>query len=437
MTALAEAYKLEELLALLFKAEKWLVDDIDRTFPIRLFRQGRRSGAEPVLASVFNGLGKALADNPDLSRMMRRFDRAYDEVLARTAHREVALRKLAKERAKWQSTKKAMAKKDPSGTEELIAWIDRDIEERLAIARRRGRPAHAVAPTKAKKPTKKLTKAEAKAAKQAEAAAIRRAEEQARRTYEAFVTAMTDSDPDTFLSFAKLAAYFKHDDPVWGRIAEKVAASGSANKAINAIQGVLGEALAMRNAWVVDSIVRATERADQLAGKLGADWEVVYTQLPVFAGTRSGGMGELYDASIWLVKKSAGVEGEVLDAAPVFVLQVKSGVVSEAAEQMRKDFTRELGDRVRLPAATGEQARRDYRINNLQALLRREGVKPSSAAVGELTTQRVLVAPRPPSDTSIHRNLPPATAIEYVEGLLERPKIKRCSEAIAKALRGK
>jgi hypothetical protein len=437
MTPVAHAHRLERALAEVLEEEKWLLDDLDRAVPFRLFRQARRSGAEPALESVFRGLRKALDDHPDLAKLLRRFDRAYDEVLARAANPEVALRKLAKERARWRSMRDVMRKRDRSGTEDLVAWLERDIEERFAIARSRGRRPQPTA-RKPGEPHKKPTKAELKAAKRAEAAAIKRAGEEARRTYEAFVTAMAESDPDSFYSFAKLAAYFKPDDPVWGRIADKVARAGSPRKAVNAIQGVLGEALAMRHAWVVDSIVRATKRAERLAERLGPDWEVVYTELPVVAGTKSGGMGELYDASIWVVRKSKGKPDEVLEAAPVFVLQVKSGTVSEATDQMRKDFTRELSSSiVRLPLASGVKptpATRDYRIQNLHGLMRREGVAPARGRVGELTTQRVLVAPRPPSDRSIHR-LPPGTAIEYVEGLMQQRRIKRCSDGVAKALR--
>jgi hypothetical protein len=433
VSAIGDAYELERSLARLFELEKHLVDDIDRTFPIRLFRQGRRMGAEPVLESVYRGVRKALKDHPDLSVMMSRFDVAYEQALVRGADRTVVLNKLAKERRAWEDAKKLLAKKDPRETEDLIAWIDRDIEERMAIARKlSGRDSGLAAKPGKKAGTAKKLGGAKKPLKQAEVDAAKQAEA-AREAYEGFVEAMSRSDPDTFVSFEKLASYFKHDDPIWGRIAEKVAAHRSGKKAIDAIQGVLGEALAMRHAWVVDSVVRATERAERIAAKLGREWEVVYTQLPVVGSTKTGGMGELYDASVWVVKKSKGVEGEVLEAAPVFVLQVKSGNVKTAVEQTGRDFTRELKGKVRLPVAA-QKGPREFNIRNLKDLLKKNQVKPTRGKLGDMTTQRILVAPRPPSERSIRANLPPGTAIEYVEALMAKNAMNKCSERIAKAI---
>lgn len=85
---------------------------------------------------------------------------------------------------------------------------------------------------------------------------------------------------------------------------------------------MIGEALALRNAWVVDGIVKATERAQHIASKLGKDWDVVFAQMPVTASTRGGGMGEIYDASVWIVTKG---KREPLKAAPRLVLQERHG----------------------------------------------------------------------------------------------------------------
>jgi hypothetical protein len=436
VTAISEALELERVLGRLLKEEEWLAEDIARSFPIRLFRQARKVGAEPVLESLFRGMGKALAEHPHLSDLMLRFDRAYEQALVRKVNRDVALKALSKERANWQSIKRALVAKDRGATEDLVTWIDRDLEERLAIVRKRaGRNRENIA-TPVRKP-KSISTAALKTAK---AEATQRAE-RARRVYAAFGDAMADSSPEEFPAFARLAAYLKHDDPVWGRIAEKLE-SAESTQIESAIQGVLGEALALRNTWVVDSIVQATGRAERLAAKLGSDWEVVFTQLPVLASTKGGGIGELYDASIWVVKKTKGIKGEVLEAAPVFVLQVKSGSVREAVAQTGTDFTREFGDIVRLPvagkAAAERAATRDFRIQNLKELLTRQGVKPSKkGGFSELATQRILVAPRPPSAYSLRGKLPPGTAIEYVDAVMSKSELNYCTKRFTKTLKKK
>ena len=132
------------------------------------------------------------------------------------------------------------------------------------------------------------------------------------------------------------------------------------------------------------------------------------------------------------------MQGEVLEAAPVFVLQVKSGSVREAVAQTSTDFTRELGDIVRLPAAAKgaaeRTATRDFRIRNLKELpIERGALKKGN--LNELTTQRILVAPRPPSESSLRAKLPPGTAIEYVDAVMGKSELTDCSKRFAKALK--
>jgi hypothetical protein len=427
VTVIAEAYELERSLGTLMKTEKWLVEDLERAFPVRFFRESRQVGAEPALEGVLTGLRKAFADHPKLPEVMADFEVAYRASLGAAGKQEVALNKLTKARAEWREIRDALLKEDRAASEDLVAWMERDIEERMAIARKRsGRGASSKASPTAKgaKPLQLVKATEAELAKRIE---------QTARTYEAFVTSMADANPEFFPAFAKLGAYLREDDPAWGRIAAKLAEHGprtSAEDLSKAIHGIIGEALAMKNAWVVDRVVTASERATQLAAKLGGEWDAVITELPVLASTKSGGMGELYDASIWVVNRKTG------EAAPVFVLQVKAGKVSEAADQIGRDFARELGDKVRLPAPTkGDPP--SYDILNLRELLERERVKPGKGTLGDLSTQRVLVAPRPPSDASLRRALPRATAIEYVESVLSKQESLSCSHAIAKAWRRK
>jgi hypothetical protein len=408
-----------------------LADDIGRTFPIRLFRQGRREGAEPVLEAALAGVRRALAKDPALTTLMHQFDAAFERAIRPSKH-GLGLKKLEEEHARWRHTKDWLQKTDRQGTEELVAWLDRDITERMTIARRYSRRGAA---KKAKTPR---TKTERSAKERAE---------QAREAYDAFVESWW-SQPDE-RAFARLAAYFKEDDPLWDRIAEKVAAHRAGKDSgdvVHAIQGVIGEALALRNAWVVDSIVTAAkrakkiaskiakaERAKGIASKLGSDWDVVLTQMPVTASTRGGGVGEIYDAAVWIVKKTPPRE-----AAPVFVLQVKSGTTRTAAKQIATDFRRELGDTVGgsvwLPAAKdgAKSEPRAYAIYNLRELLSRQDI---TDLADDVSTHRMLVSPRAPSTSSIIRELPEGTSVEVVDALMTKSELKAISGGIRDNLR--
>jgi hypothetical protein len=66
----------------------------------------------------------------------------------------------------------------------------------------------------------------------------------------------------------------------------------------------------------------------------------------------------------------------------------------------------------------------------LHELLTANGVREAPGSVGTLTTQRVLVAPRAPSVTSIQRHLPKGTAVEYTEGLMTKRELNQISGAL-------
>jgi hypothetical protein len=443
MEALYEAYKLERTLSRAYKAAAWLTEDIGRTFPMRLFREGRRLGVEPVLEAVYSGMKTALTKYPELSDTMLRCEKAFALATDPNAVHAVAMTVLEQEMGNWRKIKTLLLEKDRAATEDLVVWLDRDIEEQIDIARRLGGggepPVSRAVATKSAQNGSRARTAVEKGLSQAEKVALADAEKRAAvtlRVYEAFVGCVRNR-PDQFGSFNRLAAYFPKGDPMWERIAEKVISHSATDTGhvAYAIQGVIGEALALRNAWVVDSIVKATERAHRIAAKLGKEWEVVFTQAPVFASTKAGSLGEIYDASVWIVKKGTGT----LQAAPVFVLQVKSGGSRAAAEQTARDFSRELEGTVLLPTVdaagkAGGSIAKPYAIKNLRHLLGDKGVKETAGEVGGLTTQRMLVSPRAPSTGTLLEHLPNGASIDYVGGLMTQTEVKGLSEAIRDAL---
>jgi hypothetical protein len=142
-------------------------------------------------------------------------------------------------------------------------------------------------------------------------------------------------------------------------------------------------------------------------------------------------LGQLYDSSIWIVKK-----GKTLEAAPVWVLEVKSGKIAEAPEQIRKDFARELGSTrgatVRLPMQDGSDG--EFAIKNLRGLLEKQ-VDLEAAGLGDGSTQRLLVMPRAPTDAALLRKLPRGVAVDFIPALMSKGELNDVSRALAKSLK--
>jgi hypothetical protein len=397
----------------------YAAEDLDRTFPIRIFKWGRQVSYEPALEPMVAALNKVLGKHPHVPELIKDFDRAYARALACTSDSRTALKVLEAQRSEWQAFKrsypKTVGKDNVRELEDFLAWVDRDVEERVAIARAASRREAAGDLREIVKAGKKLDGG---------------------KVYAQLLAGLKGADAETREALLQVARYCKRDDPVWERIAEKLAKVGPKAPAEDleaALQGILGEALALRNPWVVERLATAVDRAQELVRGLGKEWKVVVAELPTRASTRSGGMGEIYDASVWIVRETP--DG-VREAAPVWVLQVKSGKVGEAAEQVSNDVMREFGPKVRIPVAGPSPGEQEYAIRNLREVLEPKGkVAAGSPTFGEASTQRVLVAPRPPSERSVVGKLKPGVSIEYVEAVMGKRKLNRCSRALAKALR--
>jgi hypothetical protein len=113
--------------------------------------------------------------------------------------------------------------------------------------------------------------------------------------------------------------------------------------------------------------------------------------------------------------------------------------VNEAAAQIKRDVGREVMDKVAIPTASGKE----YLIKNLREVIEdpSAAVTPASKATakhpstyGSTSTQRLIVAPRPPSDTSMARELGREFCVEYIEALMAKKDLRLASQALANAL---
>ncbi|WP_189710716.1 hypothetical protein, partial [Streptomyces anandii] len=315
----------------------------------------------------------------------------------------------------------------------FINWFDREVDELTAVAQRTRKQAqkskwHGTQsqPALAKKPK----------AAQAKAHAPVTTAEDGLRIYETFLDAAIESPPEMSALMERISCFLPQNDPVWRRIAEKAASMKMAGSlkpkdiedfAIH-LQGVLGEAMALRHPWVNHLMAEAGDRAQKLVTKLGRGWRIVVVESEVYATkTRGSGLAQLYDTSLWLVRDGKR------EAAPLWIMEVKSGNLSTAPEQMRKGFFREIGGSAQLPVAGGEVE--PFAVSNLRSLLERNGVDPTASGLDDLSTQRLLVAPRPPTDRALSRGLPKGVAVDYVESVMTQADIRAVSTYLARAIK--
>lgn len=416
MKVKAAIRELDEWFDVLHRADPVLMEEIVMSsLPTRLFREGARVEADILLEPTVRALSKGvLKEQQALPGLMKRFYRNVRLAGRQTRPSPILLDEIRAARAEWATIKAELGKSRVEGAQDFISWFDRDVEELSAIASKRGKLS-AVAPRATRGAT---TAVERK---------ISRTE--ARRVYDAFVTAAAASSPRTAPALLRLGFFLGHNDPVWLRVADAVATLGTKDVDVLAsrLQGIIGEALALRHPWVSRGLAEAADHAKRVSKALGPDWKIVFVEAETYATkTRGAGLGQLYDSSVWIAKKDGSV------AAPIWALEVKSGAVVEAPEQIAKDFGREIGGSVRLPTGKGQS--KEHAISNLRALLEKEGVDLQTAGLGDASTRRILVAPRAPTDKSLAKHLPRGVAIDYVPGLMSKSEMNQSAKALAKAL---
>ncbi|MDH2427014.1 hypothetical protein [Sphaerisporangium sp. TRM90804] len=383
------------------------------TSQIRLFRKGARGVETDLLIEpVIRALGEdLLREHSALVPLMKGVYKQFQLAVRHPGKASFAVDELLELRRAWQPLKAELSRSEVEDAGEFARWFDQEVEEMTAIVRRGGTPGRA--------PRKGVQAAPRKVSR-----------EDARAAYKVFTGAMADSSPATFVLMQQLSFFFRPSDPIWLSMAEAVASTGVKNVDALAvrIQGILGEGLALRHPWVLHLMSEGARRAQRLAGLLGPEWKIVFVEGAAYASKTSGaGLGQLYDGSIWIVRKGQG--GEPLEAAPVWVLEVKSGRVSEAMRQIAKGFVRELDKTVRLPRPDGSTA--ECTVRSLRALLgdKADLVKDE---IGEASTQRVLVAPRAPGDRSV-RHLPKGVAVDYIMSFMSQRDMRTVSRALAAA----
>lgn len=199
---------------------------------------------------------------------------------------------------------------------------------------------------------------------------------------------------DKFFRFLK-----EPEDPAWAGLAELIDRGG--RKAELTIQGKVGEYIAMRTPWVWELFDDAYAEASAIARRLEkAGFEAHLVDIPAHALTSRRGMAEIYDGSVWLLRKVP----EPPIAVPVMICQVKSGSVETAIRQIANtDLRREFGATIRLETEPGK-------------FMEFEITAPSKELGFEsFETRRVLVASSPPSDHNISEQIKPGMAVDFTE----------------------
>jgi hypothetical protein len=426
--ATKEIHFLQQWFDDLHRVDPELLDEIFiSSAPTRLFRQGAGVEADLALQPAARALSRGLLQahrKLEVPALMRRFYKNFDVVASGADVERFAYNELIDARAAWQEVKRELAGSKVEGAKDFVLWFDRDVEELTVVARREG------ALARGPKPTKAAPKSAATAVPSGATS-----KKEGRKVYDLFVETTAGATPRAFPSLARAGIFLRRKDiAIWTRIAEaaKRMTKSSEEELASKIQGIIGEALALRHPWVSHELGAAVERAQALVSKLGKEWSVVFVEAESYASKTAGsGLGQLYDSSIWIVKK-----GKTLEAAPVWVLEVKSGKIAEAPEQIRKDFARELGSTrgatVRLPMQDGSDG--EFAIKNLRGLLEKQ-VDLEAAGLGDGSTQRLLVMPRAPTDAALVRKLPRGVAIDFIPALMSKGELNDVSRALAKSLK--
>jgi hypothetical protein len=187
----------------------------------------------------------------------------------------------------------------------------------------------------------------------------------------------------------KLFEYVDQDDPAWEDLAAliversggKQLSAEAIAQLVNDVQGKLGEHLAMRLRTVSMLLEDAYERAASIVkAHAAAGWQVRFCDGVVRASTVKGGIQQSYDASIWLIREAPLPRL----AMPVQLIQVKSGTVREAMEQIGSDVDRAI---VGLGRTEGRRQRQGGHIH-VHSTVRGAGAtsaaRRASAAVREV-----------------------------------------------------
>jgi hypothetical protein len=363
----------------------------------RMTRVARRAEYD-LGGTAVDAFAHLVASEPRVLPVLEQIDRAY-EVIVRGGNREYALARLIDYADEWTALRETLssgaARAERRRLADIIEAVENHFGARLnyAFDTLADIPLRSSARTLAARAAPKLGKAGAGLRKEVE-------------------TILQSAGKETKETLAKLGRYLSADDPAWTSLAEFIAErQGLGKQALNiAIEGKLGEHLAMRSPAVWTFFEDAYERAMALAKSDALKgWRFRLVDSPVFGPTKTGGLGEIYDASAWLVREGAGGQ---MKAMPLMLLQVKAGTVREAIDQISRDVGREFGGFVEFLDKSGKAV--PHRV-----------VPP----VG-FESHRVLVAPRAPSSRRIVEGLKPGITVDYAKAPLTKSEIIAAADVL-------
>jgi len=409
------------------------MEDVQHTLRMRLFNAARTDIEEPLVKGALKALGTTAPEVTHIERAVARVNELYFPLMRRERVSARALEKFEQAMEEFRALKTQILKSDKKELQDLVAWTDRELAEQahcLDVHAGKVKPPQRIVP----KPAKALTAAERKALEESRSA-------RAAVLYDAYIESLSAAKGIERGPLWRINDYFAHDDPLWERLVDVMDRRGHLpeRELQNAVQGVLGEAFALRHKVVVEIIQEQFNRAKRIVAELGgkeAGWEVKVVDSYVLAGAaKSKSLGELYDGSIWIVNlKQIGPNGQPL-ASPVFVLSVKSGKSVEAALQNTAESFREFGQTLVFPGARGAAGTKPFEIKNLQQLLAEKGITKVAGSSEGLSTRRLLVAPIPPSEGRAAKDLGKHVTVEFMPSTLSKSEMNNCSRGLTRELK--
>ncbi len=405
---------------------------VDMSAPMLIWKSAGSEASLATVRSAADDLLRLLRLSGQLDGLWKQWRRTVGRAVraVNPYAADLALPELRELQRRWDAGVAALAPEVRRELADGVAHAERELSGDLAVVERA--VAARRAPSNAPVGPASSARRQPDAAPRAASEVARVAPEEVSAVYEVFTELAAAATGDLGAAYARVRALVPKGSPVWTEIVRlaKSHTGATAEDLASAIQGALGEALALAHPWVLHLMASGLERARLLAGALGPVWRVVVVPLGVRATKDAApGSGALYDASIWLVRS-----GKDACATPVWSLEVKSGGVAELVEQLARDLRREsqhavtsssvtMTDRVRVP------------LRDLRTVLAEEGLDPVRLGAASGDTQRVVVGPRVPSDFRIAGELPPGVAAEMVRAQLTKAEMNAVSRAFAARVR--
>jgi hypothetical protein len=415
--------------------EKFLLEDIQHSLKMRLFKAARVGWEDSTVQAALRALSSGVDGLEGLAHAVARVDSIYFTIMRGDTLRPRGVERFNVALANFRQARAALLPTKNEQLQELITWIDRDFAERMnCIAVRMGQGVLPAPASAARRVAPKRRMSKPRAAQQV-SDDLRR--ERSKLLYAGFVDSLSDASTAERNSLWRFNDYLSHDDPVWARLTELMDTSGhlpverdaAGTSLADLVQGVVGEALALRHRAVTEIMHAQFKRAQRLVSQLGSGWEVKVVDSAVWAGTtKSAQLRQLYDGAVMVVNREERI------TAPVFILSVKSGKSVEAAIQSTSETLREFGQPLTF-GAPGPGQGPTFELNNLQSVLATRGVRKTRGDAEELSTYRLLVAPRPPSQSRTAEDLGAHVGVWFMPAILSKREMNDGARALSLGLK--